>query len=533
LKNLFILSASLLGLSQVGAEDNLLQPLDLERVVIRGRARIRPAELPKADPKRDEVIIDNIKATPISEEEKRLPRIQFHNTFNAQLGRHNHWSVFNSLLAKRNLTSTSLAYSSQETDGFRKGYSKKDTALATEWNQRTSSEFHLKAQYSWDQRSMGRPNPVSIFPSGDTRKESIHHLRLKFSSPHLKKDQFNLLFEHINALQENDSILTTNTDYRYQLNRIGLVTSIRSWEAALSLEFDKKDKEQTTLGRLFFKHSKHILDHRTALHLGLGAYALSSRESSVNPSGFFTLKNQEKNSSIAFSPYIQLDHNFTEKIAFYSSYTQFYERQPILDVFFDQPITSRPSNIIQPSFNIEIESGLRWDLGKNWKLASTYTWRKSKDQVITIVDSSNTLGHLSHETWNNGSQGLTKLELQSKWKKHWLVDLSFEHLSSHWEQQQIAFTPFIPDIRWRCHVGYDMDRWAFGLNFSHESGRMSYPNPTALKELQSLDLQSRWSSHKNLQLELRFQNVLNHESETALGYPTPPWNAQFGVRSLF
>jgi outer membrane cobalamin receptor len=530
-KRLYSLSLSFLGLlyhegACQEAETLLLQPLSLERVVIRGQARQQPTTLPSWQLAR--VVNNQVKTSSQVQQNKSDP-FNINNTFEASAGRHQSWNIFDSILFKRNLTSVSLAYEQNNTEGFREGYQKKQSEFQAEWSQRTSQNLHLKTFYHWTHRDMDLPTLSWGTPKGKTRTETVHDLRLQLESPYDRRHRYKIIYDHLRAQQDNSK----EQDYRYQLHRLGFTTKIENWEAALSVEVDKKDSEQTTLARLFFKRSKEIIDDRSALHLGLGAYSLSSRESALDTSGFLALKNNNKNNTLSFSPYVQFDHAFTKKTAFFASYSQFYERIPVLDVFFDQPESARPSNIIQPTFHIEIESGLRWNLNPQWKLGLSHAWHQYKDRPITVIDVLSGEGRLTQEVWERGYDSTTGLELRGRIDEHWHLDLATHYSKSHWDKPNVSFTPFQAKLKWKAHLAYQRKRWQVGTTYLVESGLLSYPVISQLKNRRFLSIEAKWFSWEGFQVHGNIRNALNHESEVSLGYPTPPWDTQLGMRATF
>ena len=526
-RKLYSLSLSFFGLLYLGeTETLLLQPLSLERVVIRGQARQQPTTLPTTEWAPD--TNNDVKTTAGIHENKPDP-FKVHNTFEASAGRHQSWNVFDSILFKRNLTSVSLAYEQSDTEGFREGYQKDSSEVQAEWSQRTSQNLHIKSFYHYTQRDMALPTLSWATPKGHTRSETVHDLRIQLESPYDRLNHYKIIYDHLNGRQDN----SRETDFRYQLHRLGFTTRIEHWEAALSLEIDKKDSEQTTLGRLFFKRSKKIIDDRSALHLGIGAYSLSSRESALNTSGFLALKNSDKNNTLSFSPYIQFDHAFTPKTAFFISYSQFYERIPMLDVFFDQQESLRPSNIIQPTFHIEIESGLRWDLNPQWKLGLSHAWHKYKDRPITVIDLLSGEGRLTQQVWERGYESTTGIDLRGRINDHWHLDLATHYSKSDWDTPNVPFTPFQAKLKWKAHLTYQRKRWQVGTTYLVESGLLSYPVISQLKNRRFLSIDAKWFSWENLQVHGQMRNALDHESEISLGYPTPPWDTQIGIRASF
>lgn len=530
MKKFFASSLSLLvGLSAGEAfAEPLLQPLSLERVVIRGQARQGPVRLPRIESEPSQPSAS--KSTPQLSNNNPL---KLQHRLSSQAGRHDRWALSQSLLLTRNLSSFSLSNEADGSNGFREGYQRQQHQHHLEWNQRTSQNLHWKSSYRWSKRKLESPNLSWKRYDGAQKEEVEHQLKLQLETPYSKKQHQKLILEHENAHQNPSGFAKQPSDYRFQLYRVGYLTHFDPWDAAVSLEVEKKNKEQTTLAKLFFKHEKKIIDDRSSLHWGLGVHILSSRQSNLNRSGLLSLKAKNKNNTLSFSPYLQFDHRLSSKAALFASYQQFYQKAPILDFFFDNFEADTPANIIQPTLHRQFEMGLRWNIHQSWNISLSHEIDNIKDQHVQVIDHPSSTGRLTMNTWDSGISHTTRLEFKGRIHQHWFLDLEAQHLKSHWDFPNIDFTPFKAKHQWQAHFHYKRKKWDLKWGYSYESGLLTYPIVQSLKNKKRLHLKGHWNSYRNLHLHAAFSNILSQGGEASIGYPNPPWQSQLGASVHF
>jgi hypothetical protein len=527
-RKFYSFSASLLALSLAApsAEEPLLRPLDLERVVIRGEARRLPVTLKPNNDQTAQPISSAPRDASIADEESA--RLTFHNTFRLSGGSHNFWEAFESILLQRSRSSIGLVLQKNQEDGFRDGYGAQHQFLQTEWSQRTSKHLQLRTRYSYSDRDFELPNSINTTYNGASRDERIHDLHLQFESPWTEKKQIRLILDHTNASQIN----SVESDYDYQLYRAGIIYEAKPWESAISLEMDQKNGEGTSLLRLFVKRSHRVIDDKTSVHIGAGAYGLSSRESRVDPSGYFSLANEAKDLSIAFSPFLQLDHQLEKNLAFTAAYTQFYESLSFVDTYYNQPEYLRPSNlIIQPSFNVQIEGGLRWDINEIWKLSVAYEWHKYKDRPVTVAEP--VTGKLTQEVWVSGQEQIWRGHLIGNIDEQWDVDLSLLRRYSEWDFFNLDFTPYQPKWEFGLRGDRHFGKWKTGLEFQYQIDRQSYPVVIDLGDRPLWNAEVEWNPWNAIFFNTRCENIFDHQSEKNIGYPDAPFRIFAGLRVRF
>ena len=524
----FLFSTSLIALALAlrAEEDKLLIPLDLERVVIRGEARRLPSEL---GAKKSDALGSAVEAPRrLSEADEESEEIKVNNTLRLEGGGDNYRDAFESLLLQRRRSSLGLVLHGNRDDGYRQGYDSEHNYVQTEWSQRTGRHMHMRTRYSYSRRDFELPDAENMVYAGAERDERIHDLHLQLESPWTQQKQFRFFVDHTHAGQVNSQA----ENYRYRLYRVGAIYDAYPWESALSLDTEDKGSEDTSLMRLFVKRSHNILDEKTTLHLGVGAYVLSSRESRVDNSGYFSLVNEEKDRGMTFSPYVQLDHQLSKKLVFTTAYTQFYESLPFVETFYNQPEHLRPSNLpIQPTFNVQIESGLRWDLNEQWKSSVSYAWHKYQDRPITVMDLPS--GKLTKELWTKGEEQNWQAHLLGNFDELWDVDFSVLRRYSEWENFNLDFTPYKPKWEFGLRGDRHFGKWKTGLEFQLQVDRQSYPVVVDLGDRPLWNAEVEWNPWTAIFLNARCENIFDNRSYINIGYPDSPLRAFLGLRVKF
>lgn len=514
----------LLAASSLGADQKLLEPLNLETVVIRGQAT-NPAIRVRPEARRQtETEVRRTKTSPKADLQPRLLRLK--DTLELSAGRFGEMEASNSMLLQYKYTSLGLNNRFSQEDGHRDGCGRGEKYHRLEWGQRNASGLNLTSSLSSIRRDLDLPVALSQPKQKLNRTEEIYALAFQLQTPEVNGTSTKWWLEHHDAQQTQSS----GEDFHQRFFRLGGILKKDGLETAISVEFDRKNEEQTTLFRGFAKGFKQTLDHRTGLHIGLGMYALSSKEGNIDNTGFFSLENDEKNTTVAFSPYLRAEHLIRKDLILYASYTQFYQSVDQLETFFDKPDMSSPSLIVQPFFDVQVESGLKWSLSDNWRAAFSYEWHKYRDRPILVIDPTNGDGRTNLQTWDRGREEIANLYLRGE-LENWSLEGRALHRNSSWDFPNIDFTPYLPEWEFNLDSSYEKGPWFFRASYVFQQDMKAYPLNLPLSDRKILNLSTHYTPMPFLTLMFDLENALDADHEVTYGYPGRPWSARFGMKA--
>jgi outer membrane receptor protein involved in Fe transport len=181
----------------------------------------------------------------------------------------------------------------------------------------------------------------------------------------------------------------------------------------------------------------------------------------------------------------------------------------------------RPANIIEPSFNVQMDSGLRWDIGSDWKGSVSFQWNRYRDRPVTVV--STTSGRLTQTPWGKGEEQQWMLQLRGTPSgSSWYTDLTVLYRTSSWSDPNIDFTPFVPRTTIKLRGERRFGLWKTSLQFLHEGQRKAFPSEKTLDARNTFDADISWNPLASTELRLSIQNLLNQTSEWAPGLEHAP-----------
>jgi len=505
--------------------EELLQPLSLERVVIKGEARRNPTQV--KGPWREEV---SLLSGTVRVREERVPkqrplRVKTHGK--VEHGSHDHLAVNHSFFLLGENASIGYLSSFLDEEGHRSGYGQKDQDFRLEGTLRSLHGLDLKASLWHERRELELPEPLTLADVNDHREEEVVGLAGSVAGQTRRGETFKLLFDFEDAQQDN----TAQLGYRYRMVRAGGVFKANRYEMALSLEWERKGQEQTTLMRTFVKRERKSIDERTSFHAGLGVYVLSSKQSQVDKSGLLSILGEDKNSSVAFSPYLRLDHRLGRNLAFYASTTRFYESLSIPKVFFGNPLANVPPSIHQPSLNLRFESGFRLDIEDDWHLGLSLEWTKKRLAQIWVIDVPALNGRLNTQTFDQGRESLLHLSLRGPISPAIEVEAHYQHLWSRWDFPSVEFTPFVPEVSFSIGVFLRQPKWRLHAELQNDHNIRTWPVIQRLSNRRDLELGVEWVLQQPLTLFLDVRNALNHDMEDSISFPSAPWSSVFGLKA--
>jgi len=508
----------------LGAED-LLQPLNLERVVIKGEARRNPAEV--SGPWREEVEPVSSSVRVREGRSSLQPSFRFKSHGRVQYGSDEHWSGSHSLFLLGDKSSLGYLSSFVDEDGFRKGYRRQDQDLRLEGEVRSFKGLDLKASFWHQRRDLDLPEPTTLADVNDHRKEEAVGISTSLEGTISDGGSYKWLFDFEDAQQSN----SVQSDYRYRIVRAGGVLKAHRYETAFSLEWERKGQEQTTLMRTFVKGERRSLDERTSFHAGLGVYFLSSKESAVDKSGALSIIEKDKNTSVAFSPYLRLDHQLRDNLAFFASTTRFYQSLSVPDNFFNNPLANVPPSVHQPSLNLSFESGLRLDLEQDWRMGLSLEWTKKRLAQVWVIDLPASNGRLNTQTFDRGRESQLNFSLRGPLTSGVEVEANYHYLWSKWDFPAIDFTPFAPESSFTLGVFIYQPTWRVHARFRNEHGIQTWPVVQRLTNRKDLNLGLEWVFREPLTLFWDISNALDHESEDSIAFPSAPWSTVIGFKA--
>jgi hypothetical protein len=467
-------------------------------------------DLPKIEPSPEQIPDVERKTS-----QQRISAWRAGNKLNFTIGDRELMGLQNALQLSSKKTFIGINLKSEKDDGQSEGYAKEHLGSKVQFHQKMKGGAELQTRINLSKGDLELPSPSGY--QGQYRQEKHEQLKLKLSTPWSSQGRTQFIAELQRARQNNS--------YHFKQLRLAAIHREKSSEIAFSIELDHKGDERTDLARLFYNIKNQVLDPNTTVHLGVGGYGLSSRKSPVDATGFVTIDDRETNSTFAFSPYLRFDHQLSKRLAFSLSATQFYESVAIVDTFFDNAQTEQPTNIIKPSLNVEIDGGLRWDIGKYWQSSLSMQWNRFRDHPVSIVSADS--GRLTQTPWDKGQQQLWKLQFRSSPSKTlWRLDLSLNYRNASWDKPNLTFTPFVARRTFLFRGEKKINRWTCGFSFLHEGQRMSFPNPERLKDRNTLNLDIKWNPFVATQCGLSTTNSLNQASDWAPGLKDAPLRAK-------
>lgn len=512
---IFIISFPLL------AEQN--QTIDLERIVIRGESQRAPSILRSRPQTKLSTILPKRKT-----KKKQAPdRFRFQDTLNIQGGRFESWRAKNSFVLKRPHSNLGFLYTQERTSGFRQGYARKNLNTGLEYvkhSHPSRPDFYLSTNL--EKRKMELPEPESSIFKNDQRRESVYSTHFKLISTQHTKENYKIFFDQQRAKQKD----RLSDEFTSTLWRAGVIFTKEIWETALSLEYDKRSSDRTLLSRLFIKRSKDILDDKTTLHMGLGGYLFSNNESTLKNTGFLTfVENNKKKTGVAFSPYIRLDHQLSQTFTSFVSYTQFYETTPLVDTYFDRPEYVTPISFIQPTLNIQVKGGIRYNFTNHWKSSLIYTLNRYRNKPLLIEDNSSPNQKIKATIWNQGREIKTALKIEGQLSKHLFLENTNQYLSGHWEKPSLHFTPYQSKYFSDLRLSYKARSYNIQFITNYFGPRETYPFFTRLPSTFSMDLKCKWQYYDRVQLSANIFNLSNQHNIIIDGYSDRPIHFMLGL----
>lgn len=496
--------------------------------MIKGEARRNPAEV--RGPWREEIsaLDQSERITEESSPPKSSP-FRFKSLGKVQHGSHDHWAVHHSLFVLGDRRSLGYLSSFLDEDGFRSGYASKEQDFKLEGELRSFHNLDIKASFWHQRRDMDLPEPISAIDVDDYRIEEAVGISGSLRGATSRGESFKLLFEYEDAQQSNSSQL----DYRYRLVRTGGVLIANQYETAMSLEWERKGQEQTTLLRTFVKGERKTLDERTSFHAGLGLYILSSKESGVDSSGALSFVADDKDSSVALSPYLRLDHKVKRNLALFASTTRFYESLAITETFFGNPLANVPPSIHQPSLNLRFEGGLRWDIDEDWHLGLSLEWTKKRLSQVWVIDVPAGNGRLNTQTFDRGRESVLLFSLRGPISSSVEMEANYRYLWSRWDFPSVDFTPFVPESSFVLGLSVREPTWRLHARLKSEHNIRTWPVVRRLENKRELNLGIEWKAWDPLTLFWDISNALDHEMEDNIDFPSAPWSTILGLKADF
>ncbi|MBF0196767.1 MAG: TonB-dependent receptor [Planctomycetes bacterium] len=495
-----------------------VKPLDLERIIIKGQARRSALPGTKKEVE-SPTALKLSKEKPIQLNKEYDPQITWNDTLRISGGSFKSWGAQNKLRINRNHADFGLLFGMAGSNGFREGYGRKDLDVGFEYNQRSLKHMNVRFISRVEQRKLELAEPIQFSYRGFERKESIIINSLNLTNQLTGDRKINIFIDH-----ESTAMNDTHRDrFSSTMLRAGYIFEHKPWSTAVSLEKDKRGESSTILARVFTKHSKRIVAEGTYLHLGLGGYIMSNKSKSLYNNGYLSLTENDNKLGAALSPYIQLDHRINSTLTAYASYTQFYESLPLRETFYDAVEMSGATEQIQPSFNMQLEGGLKLTLSNYLKGSLNYRFNNYRNRYVMVEDYTVENYKLTLEPWRKGRQTTFLGKVQAKLSKRAHINASFQYLDSFWYNENISFTPYQPRHISHLSLEYFIRNWIFELGGEIKSKRVSYPEPTKLPDHYNLTSRIIWNANEQLKLSAQAENLLKRDNIITQGYPDEPF----------
>lgn len=499
-----------------------LEPLDLERVIIRGESKRSPVKIKRLEPRKLDVQPARLSSDP----QLKPKKTRLENTLTVQAGNFNSWNALNAFYIKRPSSSIGTRVNMSGTKGFREGYGKDTFDLGFEWakNNPSGHDFFIKANVL--DRKMDLPEPEHLNFRNHLRRESDFDIDLKFESPLFNQGHLQLFFENEFSSQED----TNKGAFRARLSRLGFLYLKSKWQTAFTIESDKRDRAQSILTRFFIQKSSHIIDENTTLHLGMGFNSFSNKSQALASSGGLTLIDTHKQKNgVSLSPFAQVDHHINQRMALFISFTQVHESTSFVDTYFNKAEISQPDDFIQPSLNTYVETGVRYDLGKNVKTSFSYGFNKFRNRPVLVQDFTVINDKLTTEVFSKGRENNFIAEIESRLFHNLFLTASHHYRSSDWSQPDVHFTPFVSRHTSTASLEFKRKKIRTALNLSSYNRRRTYPSFEYLPSGHQLDLSGQWNFTTQFNAHFQIFNLTNRHNIVTFGYPESSLHFLIGV----
>lgn len=447
----------------------MIQPLNIESVIIRGQTRVSPVSLPelREEGTKRETQVEHV-PPPLFRDKSLVD-----NRFRLEAGTDSFWNLSNSLRFDQNGKGTLLGAAMTRSEGWREGTGSSQMDLDMEIVRNDPKHPAYSLSLRGQDRDFELPAPFGIPYSGSERDEQLYEANFRMDTPWVGGDRFSLLFEGGSSKMENDSL-----KFDAGLFRGGVIYNRFPWSFALSIERDRREKARSLLTKFFFRNIRYPVDETVSLHWGLGFFAYSSDKLIIN-------EKDERGASLY--PYIRLDVNPVDDFAVYLSYASFYEHRYSEELFFSNPLLSEPSSDTTPEKISRIETGGRLKKGR-FDLSLSAGRSEHDYRPVYVRNLNDPYRRLVVERWRDGIEYSLEFEGKVRLTPVFNLTTTLKMTDWNWRNRSIKWTSAEPDTEQSVSLVRKSATGGGYLRFRSDSRRKLWPTLEETGRVMNWDL---------------------------------------------